>query len=153
MAIERERRRGFSGPAIAILIAVLIGSAALIYVETRPSPTPPEAERATPEARAYASQLQLSEVELKESEAWAGNKVVELAGKITNAGGRTVKLVELTCIFQGLSGEALGRERLAIVRKPLAAGETRSFRLPFENISPGWNQSMPQLVIANITFE
>jgi hypothetical protein len=150
---KEAQKRGFSGPAIAVLVAVLVVSVAFVWFETRSATPPSPPPAATAEAKAYVSNLKLSEVELKEAEAWAGNKVVELAGKITNAGDRPVKLVELTCIFLNVYGQQIGRERLAIVRRTLASGETRNFRLPFENIAEGWNQAMPQLVIANLQFE
>jgi hypothetical protein len=151
--VDSDKARGFSGPAIAILIAVLVLSVAFVWFETRGGTPPPSPAAPSPEAKAYAANLKLSAVALSEAEAYAGNKVVELAGKITNAGDRPVNLVELTCIFQDVSGQVIGRERLAIVRRRLEPGATRDFRLPFENIAEGWNQSLPQLVIANIQFE
>jgi len=47
------------------------------------------------------------------------------------------------------------RERVPIVSAKigsLAPGETKPFRLPFDNIPESWNQAMPQLVIAGMTF-
>jgi hypothetical protein len=35
----------------------------------------------------------------------------------------------------------------------LTAGETKSFRLPFDTIPETWNQAMPTLIIAQIQFE
>ena len=151
--MDSEKARGFSGPAIAILIAVLVLSVAFVWFETRGGTPPAEPAVATPEAKAYASNLKLSAVQLNEAEAFSGIKVVELSGKITNAGDRPVNSVELTCIFQDLYGQVIGRERLAIVRRTLEPGATRDFRLPFENVAEGWNQALPQLVIANIEFE
>jgi hypothetical protein len=34
----------------------------------------------------------------------------------------------------------------------LKPGETKSFRLPFDNLPDSWNQGMPQLVIASVKF-
>ena len=34
----------------------------------------------------------------------------------------------------------------------LKPGETKSFRLPFDDLPQSWNQSMPQLVIAGVKF-
>jgi hypothetical protein len=46
---------------------------------------------------------------------------------------------------------------VAIVRHRDGAGmrpgEQRNFRLPFDNIPAGWNQALPQLVIAAIEFQ
>jgi hypothetical protein len=82
--------------------------------------------------------------------------VVEITGKITNNGDRRLKLVELNCVFADAYGQPLTRERVAIVRASkggLAPNETKTFRLPFDNLPPGWNQALPQLVIAQIEFE
>jgi hypothetical protein len=35
----------------------------------------------------------------------------------------------------------------------LKPGETKSFRLPFDAVPAGWNQQMPNLVIAGIDFQ
>jgi hypothetical protein len=34
----------------------------------------------------------------------------------------------------------------------LKPGETKSFRLPFDDLPDSWNQAMPQLVIAGVKF-
>ena len=34
----------------------------------------------------------------------------------------------------------------------LKPGETKSFRLPFDDLPASWNQAMPQLVIAGVKF-
>ena len=48
------------------------------------------------------------------------------------------------------------RERVPIVSAKigeLAPGETKPFRLAFDNVPESWNQAMPQLVIARIEFQ
>jgi hypothetical protein len=109
----------------------------------------------TPEAKAYTKHLALSGVELKATEAFSGQAVVEILGKITNNGERPVKSVEVTCIFYDPYNQVVLRERLAIVREKsggLKSGETKPFRLPFDNLPSTWNQSLPQLVIASVLF-
>jgi len=47
------------------------------------------------------------------------------------------------------------RQRVAIVSSQMGGlkpGETKSFRLPFDNLPESWNQTMPQLVIAAVKF-
>jgi hypothetical protein len=47
------------------------------------------------------------------------------------------------------------RERVTIAGARaghLAPGETKPFRLAFDNIPESWNQAMPDLVIAQIQF-
>lgn len=143
----------------SVLVWIVIGFLALggvgyWYLE-RETPAA-QAAPATPEAKAYVKNLKFSEVELKAAESYMKQAVVEIVGKITNAGDRAVRLVEVNCVFYDPYGQLVLRERVAIVRPKtgsLAPGETKSFRLPFDTIPPSWNQSMPQFVIARIDFE
>jgi hypothetical protein len=111
-----------------------------------------QASPLTPEAKAYVRNLKLSEVSMKATESYVGQTVTEIEGKITNAGDRRTQHVDVYCIFYNSYGEVVIRERVAIVTTPLKPGETRAFRLPFDDIPEGWNNQMPQLVIARIQF-
>ena len=109
----------------------------------------------TPEAKAYARNLQLSDVEMKASENYFRQTVVEISGHIANAGTRPLDTVEIYCIFHDPYGQLVLRRRLPIVGGRvggLKPGETKSFRLPFDDLPESWNQAMPQLVIAAVKF-
>jgi hypothetical protein len=110
---------------------------------------------ASPEARAYVANLALSDVSMKASENFMKQQVVEIEGRITNNGPRPVQLVEVYCVFRGVDGHEIYRERASLVRArtpPVNSREARPFRLAFDNLPNGWNQAMPGLVIAQITF-
>ena len=109
----------------------------------------------TAEARAYARNLQLSDVEMKASENYFQQAVVEIEGKIANTGDRPLDTVEIYCVFRDPYGQLVLRRRLAIVSARMGGlkpGETKSFRLPFDDLPASWNQAMPQLVIAGVKF-
>jgi hypothetical protein len=109
----------------------------------------------TAEARTYARNLQLSDVEMKASENYFQQAVVEIEGKIANAGDRPLDMVEIYCVFRDPYGQLVLRRRLAIVSPRMGGlkpGETKSFRLPFDDLPASWNQAMPQLVIAGVKF-
>ena len=106
----------------------------------------------TPDAKAYVRNLKLSEVTMKATESYVGQTITEIEGKITNAGDRGTRHVDVYCIFYNAYGEVVIRERVPIVAAPLKPGETRAFRLPFDDIPQGWNNQLPQLVIAHIDF-
>ena len=109
----------------------------------------------TAEARAYTRNLQLSDVEMKASENYFQQAVVEIEGKIANAGDRPLDTVEIYCVFRDPYGQLVLRRRLAIVSPRMGGlkpGETKSFRLPFDDLPASWNQAMPQLVIAGVKF-
>jgi hypothetical protein len=109
----------------------------------------------TAEARAYTRNLQLSDVEMKASENYFHQAVVEIEGKIANTGSRPLDTVEIYCVFRDPYGQLVLRRRLAIVNPRMGGlkpGETKSFRLPFDDLPASWNQAMPQLVIAGVKF-
>jgi hypothetical protein len=110
----------------------------------------------TGEARTYLKNLALSEVSMQANESYLKQEVVEINGKVSNNGGRVVKLVEVNCIFRDAYSQVVLRERVAIAGRKagdLRPGDTRGFRLAFDSIPPSWNKQMPDLVIAQILFE
>ena len=142
-------------------IALVIGSAVAlvlgggIFALARLSGGPKGILELTPEAKAYTKNLKLASVEMKATEAYLGNAVVEITGKITNAGDKPLQQVDLMCVFYDAAGQLLTRERVPIVRAKnggLPVGATKDFRLPFDNLGQNWNQRMPQMVIAGIVF-
>lgn len=150
--MDSEGKAKIGAPLLIVLVVALAGIGGWWYWASQPR-TPAEPPPLTPEAKAYVRNLQLAEVQMKATENFAGAAVVEILGKITNAGDRTLDRVELTCIFYDTSAQVALRERLPIVKSTLKPGETREFRLPFEGLPPNWNQAMPQLVIAHISFQ
>ncbi len=136
---------------LAIVAMVVAGGAGGFWFFLRSAPAD-AAPALTAEGKAYVRHLKLGEVEMKKTESWVQAAVVEITGKITNAGDRPLRLVELNCVFYDPYGQLVLRQRVAIVRGPLKPGDTRGFRLPFDNIPGSWNQALPQLVIANIIF-
>jgi hypothetical protein len=109
----------------------------------------------TEEGKAYTRNLRLSDVTMKATDSYVGQRIIEIEGKIGNAGDRTLASVEIYCIFYDAYGQLVLRKRVPIVSQRVGGlnpGDTKSFRLPFDEISPNWNEKMPQLVIASVTF-
>ena len=130
--------------------------AAAVYLE-HPAPKPVNDSGATAEVKAYVSHLELSGVNMVASENFMQQKVVEIQGTIANRGARPLAAVDVYCLFAGVDGREVHRERSPILgtsgaRAPLAPNEARSFRLPFDSLPEGWNEAMPKLVIARIQF-
>jgi hypothetical protein len=131
---------------LAIALALAGG---LIWFVNRPHVTAAAAPLSA-DAKAYVRNLQLTDVTMKATESYVGQTVTEIEGKIVNSGSRTVEHADVYCVFYNSYGEVILRERAAIVVTALKPGETRTFRLPFDDIPGGWNNQMPQLVIARI---
>jgi hypothetical protein len=134
-----------------VLVLGLATFAYLQYFSNRPSPDIP----LTPEAKAYVRNLNLSDVAIKATGSYVGQTVVEIDGKIDNTGDRSLETLEIYCIFYDQYGQMVLRSRVPIVSQRMGGlkpGETKSFRLPFDEIPDRWNQVMPQLVIAGVKF-
>jgi hypothetical protein len=134
-----------------ILGIALALAGGLIWFLNRPKPAA-EAAALSADAKAYVRNLQLSDVTMKATESYVGQTVTEIEGKIGNSGTRTIQHADVYCVFYNSFGQVILRERVPIVATGLKPGETRTFRLPFDDIPGGWNNQMPQLVIAHIEF-
>jgi hypothetical protein len=148
-----EKRKASYVPII-IAAVVLVGLIAG-YFYLRSGPPEQDNSPASPEAKAYVKNLELSDVGMKAAENFMQQQIVEVIGKITNKGNRTLDSVDVYCIFYGVDGREVHREKVPIViptGKPFAPQQTRDFRLPFDTLPPNWNQTMPRLVVAQIKF-
>ena len=153
MAPKADTRSLFSTPVLLVVAFAIAVGAGVWYLERGGSGA--QGPVITAEGKAYARSLKLSEVGMKATENAIHQQVVEIVGKITNDGDRDLKSVSVQCIFTDAYGQAVSRERVEIVRARfggLKPGETKSFRLPFDNLPSNWNQGMPQLVIAEVIF-
>lgn len=119
--------------------------------------TKPGGAAASPEeAKLYIKQLSLTDFDMKAAESFGGQELVEMTGKITNNGNRPLQRVDLNCVFADPYGQPVLRETVPIVRADkggLKPGETKPFRLAFDNVPKTWNQSTPQMVMAGVVFE
>jgi hypothetical protein len=145
-----------SPAVIVIAVLIFVGAAGFWYLDRAAKQPPPAPPRLTEEARGYVSKLKLSDVDMGAREDYFHNKVVEITGKIQNAGDRALNLVEINCVFYDPYGQVVLRQRTPIVSRKvggLAPGAQKPFRLPFDTIPESWNNVMPQLVIARIDFQ
>ncbi|MBA3976388.1 MAG: hypothetical protein C0504_19445 [Candidatus Solibacter sp.] len=153
--MRETNRSGFLVLLTASAAVLALGAAAWFYLLRGPAePAGPPGLSA--EAKAYTKHLGLSDFEIKAADSFMRSTLVELLGRITNKGGRKLRVVEITCVFYDSSMQyTVHRERVAIVRAkdgPLLPGQSRNFRLPFDAIPSTWNQATPQMVIAHIEF-
>jgi hypothetical protein len=155
VGVAPKRESGI-GLAVYIVAALCFSGAALFVYLQR---TPRQAAKAlplSPEAKAYVSNLRLSDVSMKATQNYALQTLVEIEGKIGNAGERPLESVEIYCYFYDSYGQMVFRPRVAIVTARMGGlkpGETKSFRLAFDEIPQSWNQTMPQMVIAGAKFQ
>jgi hypothetical protein len=96
----------------------------------------------------------------------AGSQTTYVDGQITNQGQQTVTAITVQVAFHGFENPIAKKETmpLALIRTrqpyvdlqpvsaaPLAPGDTREFRLIFDNIPQDWNQNYPEIRIIQVT--
>ena len=152
---QRVKHQPRIGVAVYVAAALaLFGLGIFLYTQYVAKHAPSDAPLA-PEAKAYVKNLKLSDVDIKANKSYLNQMVVEINGKIGNAGDRPLDTVEIYCIFYDSYGQMVLRSRVPIVSPRMGGlkpGDTKSFRLPFDEIPESWNQAMPQLVIAGVKF-
>ena len=142
--------------AVVVGLVLVLGLGGFLLLDRAAKKPPPAPPPLTGDARAYARNLKLTNVEMKAHESYLKQSVVEIVGNIQNVGDRMVKTVEINCVFYDSYGQVVLRKRVPIVSAKIGAvapEQIKPFRLPFDNIPESWNQMMPQLVMAAIEFQ
>ena len=155
-AVKQDNRAALPPVAIVIAVVLVVGAAGFLYLDRASKQPPPPPPPLTGDAKAYVRNLKLSGVEMSAHEDYFKQRIVEITGMIQNAGNRVLQVVEINCVFYDPYGQVVLRQRVPIVSKKaggLAPGETKPFRLPFDNLPDSWNNVMPQMVIAGIDFQ
>jgi hypothetical protein len=161
--LTREKKIAIPPMAIVAGVVALAGLAGFLYLNhaaNRPPAAPPPL---TGPAKEYVRHLRFASADGQTPEAprmvahesYLKQSVVEITGNIQNTGDRVLDVVEINCVFYDPYGQVVLRERVPIVSKKmgkLAPGETKAFRLAFDNVPEAWNQAMPGMIIARIDF-
>jgi len=153
---DSHARESAPVPVIVAGALLLVISTAVFFWYRQRQQAQPDVPILTKEAAAYLPNLQLADVEMHAAENYLNQTTTSISGKITNAGPRTLRLVEINCVFRDQIGQTVLRERVAIVGRktgPVSTGQTRPFELNFDNIPVSWNQQLPDLVISQILFQ
>jgi Protein of unknown function (DUF3426) len=141
-------------PLYVLTAVVALGGTLYFYLEYLTRHAPQDLQL-TPDAKTYVRNLQLSDVEMQANQSYFNQVVVEIDGKIANNGDRPLDQVDLYCVFRDAYGQLVLRKRVQIVSPKaggLKPGESKTFRLPFDEIPESWNHAMPSLLIAGIKF-
>jgi hypothetical protein len=144
-----------AGSKIPIAAAVLVALSVWAYFTYGPKPKPPAQPVLTAEAKGYLQYLPLSDVSMEAAEAELKMSVTTIKGKIKNNGPRTVSSILVTCVFRDPYGQVIKREIVTLAGSrtgPLPSQAIKTFEVNFDNIPDTWNQTMPDLVIAEIKF-
>jgi hypothetical protein len=140
---------------VAVVVAILV----LVFRSEQKKPTPPPA---------YAAHLKFSDLKASAAQNFVGATVSYLDGTITNAGDKTVIHAVVQITFKDDLGQTAQREELPIrvLRtggpydeavdfniSPLGPGQSKPFRLTFENISAQWNHAYPDMQVTQVSVK
>ena len=143
------------GNKLPIVAGVLVLGALAGFLFYNPKPASLSAPVLTAEGKQYLSNLALSDVEMKAADSTLNVSLLEITGKIANKGTRPLQQVRVTCLFREPNLRVVKRERVTVIglrTGTLEPGATKSFRLNFDDVPQSWNQTMPDLVIAELIF-
>ncbi|HEX4021428.1 MAG TPA: DUF2393 family protein [Acidobacteriaceae bacterium] len=159
---EEQGRSWLPWIVAAAIVLVGLGLLAFFGGKGAPSSTPQDA---TLQPSPYAASLRLANLHLSQAANFAGGQVTYVDGNITNKGNQTVNAITVAVTFGNDAGEQPQVETvpLLLIRThqpyidtepvssaPLAPGDTREFRLIFDDISPMWNQQTPAIHVVGV---
>jgi hypothetical protein len=142
-----------------VIVGIVIGVLALISRSEQKKPAVPPA---------YAANLKFSELKTSAAQNFVGATVSYIDGAVTNSGDKTVIHAVVQITFKDDMGQTAQREEIPIrvlrtggpydeavdlSLSPLAPGQSKPFRLTFENISAQWNHAYPDLQITQVTVK
>ena len=139
-----------------VIVGVVVGVLVLILRAKQTKPAAPPA---------YAANLKFSDLKTSAAQNFVGATVSYIDGAISNTGDKTVIHAVVQITFKDDMGQTAQREELPIRvlhtggpydeavdlnLSPLAPGQSKPFRLTFENISAQWNHAYPDLQVTQV---
>lgn len=113
------------------------------------------------------AKLQVSDLHMATAQNFAGGSVTYIEGKLTNGTGRKVTGASVQVIFKNSLGEIAQKDTLPVTvllpnvpyvdyglidRAPLAAGQTRDFRLTLEHVTTDWDGQIPSVKVVSLGY-
>jgi hypothetical protein len=155
---ERDSSGRIIAIAVVAVIDVAVGAAFLLRGQPKGSSGPPP----------YATNLKLSDFKMSAAENFVGVTVSYVDGTVTNNGSKTVTHLVVQVNFKDDMEQIAQREEIPMqVLKtdgpypeavdfsisPLGPGQSKPFRLTFENISAQWNRQYPEIQITDVAVK
>ena len=155
---EPPRERSFPTAAVSIAAAVIVIAVVVLLVMGRHGSGPAGGD-------AYASNLELTNLQPSQSESLSGGRSTYVDGHIVNHGSQTVTNVTVQATFGVDGGQAqVLSAPVSVIRTrqpyvdteplsaaPLPPGGQADFRLIFEGVSDSWNQQAPTLKVIEVS--
>jgi Protein of unknown function (DUF2393) len=162
---EREPRSTL--PWVVALVVVLIVIGVLVAVSHHAQPANPGGAGLAP-PDPYAASLPITHLQMSQAGSVAGTQSTYIDGQISNTGQKTVNAITVQVAFHGFQNPIAQKETmpLTLIRTrqpyvdtqsvgaaPIHPGETRDFRLIFDNIPQDWNQNYPEIRVIAVTAQ
>jgi hypothetical protein len=151
-----EPRSGASRQVVVSILVVLLGIGAYFFLFK--SPQRPATQGTSPltagsPERAYASNLRVGNLAMKQAENFLNQEVKILEGDVLNTGTKVVLAVDATIEFRdSLDQIALRETRPLVPPTPsgLAPGQIAHFELSFDRVPNSWNYQMPRVTVTGL---
>jgi hypothetical protein len=108
-----------------------------------------------PAEQAYTPSVHIENLTLSKNENFLNQEVTTLSGDAANAGGRSLRDVQITVEFFDELHQVVLRETRSLFTafpSPLAPGERREFEISFEHIPSSWNTGPPAVRVTGLLF-
>jgi hypothetical protein len=157
-AEERETNWRAIGIAIAVVVAIVV----ILFLISRTEQKPP----ANPHP--YAAKVKVADLKMSAAENFVGATDSYIDGTVTNSGNQMVTHAVVEVTFRDSMGQLAQRESVPVrvlqtsgpypdavdlSVSPLAAGQSKPFRLTFESISQQWNHEYPAVRVTDVTVK
>lgn len=157
---QQEEKRNILPMVIGgVFVLVLIACVVLLTRAGKPANTSSGDPNLT--------KLQVSGLHMATAENFAGGSVTYIEGKLANGSDRKITGANVQVIFKNSLGEIAQKDTLPVTvllpnvpyvdyglidRAPLAAGQTRDFRLTLEHVTTDWDGQIPTVRVVSIAY-
>jgi hypothetical protein len=154
---EPVREKAFPTAAVAIAAVVVVVAIVALLIAGRHRTGPAG-------GAAYAGNLDVSNLQVSQSESLSGGRSTYVDGHVLNRGDKTVTGATVEAQFAGGSQPQTLTSPVSIIRTrqpyvdtepmsstPLAPGAQADFRLIFEGVNDSWDQQMPTLRVVQVS--
>ena len=159
--VDIIKKGKFPWPLIAIIVAVAILIALIIWLPSIPQRNPPPSAAQVPQ-QPTASQIQLTNVNIAPAPV---GSALYVAGVLHNQGPTAITGVQVRADFLAAHGQIIGSQSRPLEEvsgnaetnggsfagTPIQPNQARPFRVYFDHIPQTWNHQVPALTVTTVT--